>query len=229
MFPSHQYNLVIKPVITHILRRRIIRKTRPDRTYFHCACAQTDSADSVMSFIASRLRRSLFPRITRRNISNCWRRKFSSPAINQTTNECSIAQIWLNEAEIYKYIIQLHHRHHSLQIFPQISAHICFLSQQLAEFSLKAARFHLYNTDNSSFRHHKLRPHAKLLENSGHAPKGTLVGLVAPLEKYYTPTRYPNCHKPQVCPSHIYTVAEATGAIEKANEVHSIAKKLILI
>lgn len=132
-----------------------------------------------------------------------------------------IAQIWLQQARANRRIIYL--LRNSL---PHASAHVCFLSQQVAELSLKAARFSLYGIDKSSCRHHALKPHAKLLERSVHAPDGTLLDLTVPLDKYYVSTRYPNCYKPQKCPAHLYGIVEATEAIQNAEEIFKIAKHL---
>ena len=131
-----------------------------------------------------------------------------------------VGWVWLEQARVNRRI--LHNIAESLTFYPEASAHACFLSQQVSELSLKAARLHL--DPSTPCRNHKLQPHALKLEKHQFFPNGLLIEAIKPLEKYYTPTRYPNCHNNEVAPASLYNTSQALDAIDRAEVVYQEVK-----
>jgi HEPN domain-containing protein len=94
-------------------------------------------------------------------------------------------------------------------------AHACFMAQQSGEKALKALWF---GTDNDPWGHSIQKlvmqfPQPDLIGNSE-----TWITNAAALDKFYIPTRYPN-GLPDLTPGQTYVVQDATGAIEKEEQL----------
>ena len=154
----------------------------------------------------------------------------------QTTNLCKISlcfvrrnstvgKEWLEQAgsdlQILKYLCDS-------GIHPSTAHHVCFLAHQVAEKSLKAARFAVFGVDERSLRKHGLKIHATALESKGLLPKGKLSTPVMPLESHYLYTRYPNCYTPHQAPMWKYKEEHARDAMRRAEQVYKLSKTILM-
>jgi HEPN domain-containing protein len=96
----------------------------------------------------------------------------------------------------------------------------CFLAQQAAEKAIKAF---LYSNGAESVWGHSV---AELCEDSAalDASFKDLKKEVAPLDRFYIPTRYPN-GLPGGIPADAYTVEDADRALSMAEQVISFIRK----
>ena len=137
----------------------------------------------------------------------------------------TIGKEWLEQAgsdlQILKYLC-------NSGIRSSTAHHICFLAHQVAEKSLKAARFAVLGVDEHSLRIHDLKIHATALESKGLLPKGKLSTRVMPLEPHYLYTRYPNCYKPHEAPMWKYKKEHARDAMRRAEQVYRLSKAILM-
>ena len=141
----------------------------------------------------------------------------------RTEKPGSPSWVWLEQARVNRRV--LHNLADSLSFHPEASFHACFLSQQVAELSLKAARLSL--DPRFHCRDHKLLPNAQHLEKHHFFPKGFLLEAIKPLDNYYIRTRYPNCYKNKVVPARAFNTSQAIDAIEKADKVYQQVKNFM--
>ena len=150
--------------------------------------------------------------------------KISLCFVRRNSTTC-IGKEWLKQAEsdlqILKYLS-------NPGIHPSTEHHICFLAHQVAEKSLKAARFAVFGVDELSLRVHDLKIHANKLELEGLIPEGKLSTLVLPLEPHYLYTRYPNCYTPHEAPMWRYKEEDARDGMRRAEEVYKLSKAILL-
>ena len=99
---------------------------------------------------------------------------------------------------------------------------VCFMSQQVAEKTLKALAY--FRGDNDA-RGHTLRALVSSLEVS-YPDLSNFYELVETLEEYYTPTRYPDA-LPSGAPFEVYEYEDAEDALQSAELVFDYGKSVI--
>jgi HEPN domain-containing protein len=98
----------------------------------------------------------------------------------------------------------------------------CFFAQQAAEKALKAVLLHL---GAESVRGHSVVDLCRLL--ASHAPGfAELVTVLAPLDAFYVPTRYPN-GLPGGIASDVFQVEDSTRALRLARRATDAARRAI--
>jgi HEPN domain-containing protein len=104
---------------------------------------------------------------------------------------------------------------------------VCFLSQQVAEKSLRALLLALAAKDNrvGGLRWHDLKGRIPFLQVDKDV-KSQLNALVDPLEKYYLATRYPDKWPGEdKVPAQLYSQEKADDALARAGEVLNLATR----
>ena len=102
-------------------------------------------------------------------------------------------------------------------------AHCCFHAQQAAEKALKSI---LYLFDRDPWGHSASKLLGDLQEEGliVEAEKSSLHAHALVLDRFYVLTRYPN-GLPDLSPDEAYSIADADGAVQYAEEFVSLAKK----
>ena len=131
----------------------------------------------------------------------------------------AVGREWLKQAE--SELAVQRHLFQSLDINHSFPHHICFLAHQVAEKSLKGAKFAVLGIGkDKSLRRHGLTILAEDLEKTRFFPRGSLSSLVINLEGMYLNTRYPNKYNPHRAPSEIYTSEQAGKAMVISETVY---------
>ena len=103
-----------------------------------------------------------------------------------------------------------------------LCAHVCFLSHQVAEKTLKAGMYAKNGLHPDALQHHSLIGHAKALEQVDTAMIG-LSELARRLEgkDYYLKSRYPNRYTPHQVPSECLHLSEAEEAVKISTDMYN--------
>ena len=101
-------------------------------------------------------------------------------------------------------------------------SHVCFTAQQVAEKTLKALAYYRGDSDVLG---HTLVALADSLEES-YPELSRFYGIVASLESYYIPTRYPDA-LPSGAPFEVYMYDEADEALYNAEQFYNFGRSII--
>ena len=99
---------------------------------------------------------------------------------------------------------------------------VCFMSQQVAEKTLKALAYYRGDTD---ARGHTIKALLSSLEVS-YPDLSKFYELVETLEEYYIPTRYPDA-LPSGAPFEVYEYEDAEDALQNADLVFNYGRSII--
>ena len=151
-----------------------------------------------------------------------------SSSINKTIeSECQVnpdelkAKIWLEQAEYDMKALQV--------LFcsglPKLSAHVCFMANQVAEKALRAGMYALIGLQPIDLMHHDLKSFAEKIE-----AKSNVAGLkeAAASLNHYLDTRYPNRYgSSHAVPSNEYELQDAIQAKKNAENLLEAIQPLI--
>ena len=101
-------------------------------------------------------------------------------------------------------------------------SHVCFMSQQVAEKTLKALAYYRGDSDVIG---HTLKALVSSLEAS-YPELSKFYEIVETLESYYVPTRYPDA-LPSGAPFEVYLYDEAEEALYNAELIFNLGRTII--
>ena len=136
------------------------------------------------------------------------------------------ASVWLEQAKNDMKVLEGNFE--QCRIDPKSSAHVCFLSHQVAEKSLKAGMYAKNGLRPESLKSHDLLSHANALEQVNDNAHGLVIAATL-LQQHdcYLKTRYPNrfgsVHK---VPSNEYTQQQAEDTFQAGKAIFDIVEKL---
>ena len=153
-----------------------------------------------------------------------------SSSINETIeSKCQVkpdqskAKIWLEQAEYDMEALQVLF-HSGL---PKVSAHVCFMANQVAEKALRAGMYELIGLQPLDLRHHDLEGFAKKIEANSNID-GLKQASASLNHGTYLNTRYPNQYHPShAVPSNKYTLPHAIQAKENAEKLLGVICTLV--
>ena len=126
-----------------------------------------------------------------------------------------VARVWMSQASYDLESARLMMRE-------GFYSHVCFMSQQVAEKTLKALAYYRGDTD---ARGHTIKALLISLEMS-YPDLSRFYEIVDTLEAYYIPTRYPDA-LPSGAPYEIYQYEDAEDALYSAEQIFDFARTII--
>ena len=132
------------------------------------------------------------------------------------------AKVWLEQAECDFKAMNILLEQTTCQQNPQVelSTHVCFLANQVAEKSVKAGMYQLCGLQSEGLIYHKFVGYAGTIEQERKTIASGLQSLSCTLDDYYIPTRYPNAFTPHAAPSRKFSP-------DQAKEAAKVAKKML--
>ena len=140
----------------------------------------------------------------------------------QVTPDQRKAEVWLEQAQYDMEALQVLFHSGS----PKLSAHACFMANQVAEKVLRAGVYALIGLQPLDLKDHDLKGFAEKIEAKSNATG--LKKAAESLRNHYLRTRYPNQYSPHKVPSNEYQQWHAIQAKEHAEKLLRDIRPLVL-
>ena len=133
---------------------------------------------------------------------------------------------WMLQANTDHEVMMVLYKQMEISGNNKIAGHVCFLSHQVAEKSLKAGMYAICGLDEKGLKDHALTRHAYALQTERPLETQHLAYHTSSLENFYLDTRYPNRHIPPSIPATVYTREIAQEATKHATNIYSTINSL---